>query len=70
VSCPAHNAEVVLVWSERGGPPVTAPAAPTGFGSKLVARTMSSQLGGSVALDWQTEGLVVTLRISKARLAT
>jgi len=60
----------VLVWSERGGPPVTAPAAPTGFGSKLVARTMSSQLGGSVALDWQTEGLVVTLRISKARLAT
>jgi len=70
VSCPAHNAEVVLVWSERGGPPVTAPAAPTGFGSKLVARTMSSQLGGSIALDWQTEGLVVTLRISRARLAT
>jgi two-component sensor histidine kinase len=69
VSCSAHDAEVVLVWTERGGPPVAASAEPTGFGSKLVARTMSGQLGGSVALDWRTEGLVVTLRMSKARLA-
>jgi two-component sensor histidine kinase len=70
VSCPAYDAEVILIWAERGGPPVAAPATPTGFGSKLVARTMSSQLGGSVALDWRPEGLIVTLQISKARLAT
>ena len=69
VSCPVHDAEVVLVWAERGGPPVAAPAGPNGFGSKLVARSMASQLGGSIALDWRTEGLVATLRMSKARLA-
>ena len=68
VSCPAHNAEVVLVWTERGGPPVAAPVKPTGFGSKLVARSMASQLGGTVAFDWQTGGLVVTLRMNRSRL--
>lgn len=70
VSCPAHDPEVVLVWTERGGPPVAAPAAPGGFGSPLVTRSMSSRLGGSIAFDWRTEGLVATLRMSKVRLAT
>lgn len=70
VSCPDHGAEVVLVWTERGGPPVAALAGPNGFGSKLVAQSMSSRLGGSIAFNWRTEGLVATLRMSKARLAT
>ena len=69
VSCPDHDAEVVLVWAERGGPPVAVPAGPGGFGSKLVARSMAGQLGGSIAFDWRAEGLVATLRMSKARLA-
>jgi len=70
VSCPAHGAEVALVWTERGGPPVVAPAGPAGFGSGLVARSMSGQLGGTAAFDWRTEGLVVTLRMSRTRLMT
>lgn len=69
VSCPTHDAEVVLVWAEQDGPPVAAPTGPGGFGSKLVTRSMASQLGGSIALDWRTEGLVATLRMSKAHLA-
>jgi len=68
VSCPADGAEVALVWTERGGPPVAAPARPAGFGSGLVARSMSGQLGGAAAFDWQTEGLVVALRMSRIRL--
>jgi len=70
VSCPADDAdaEVALVWTERGGPPVAAPAGPAGFGSRLVARSMSGQLGGTAAFDWQAEGIVVTLRMSRARL--
>lgn len=69
VSCAEHDGEVAVVWTERGGPPASAPAGPGGFGSKLVSRSVSGQLGGTVAFDWRPEGVVVTLRLSKARLA-
>jgi two-component sensor histidine kinase len=42
---------------------------PRGFGSRLMSRSVVGQLGGSVAFDWRPEGLVVTLRLGKARLA-
>ena len=70
VSCTEYGGEVVLVWTERGGPPVARPTGPAGFGSKLVAQSLFGQLGGSIAIDWPTEGVVATLRMSKARLAT
>jgi two-component sensor histidine kinase len=69
VSCNANDDEVVIMWTERGGPPVVVPVAPQGFGSKLVHRTMAAQLGGTIASDWSEEGLVVTLRMGKDRLA-
>lgn len=69
VSCNAHGDEVVVTWTERGGPPLKAPAMLDGFGSKLVQRSMAAQLGGSIAFDWSEEGLVVTLIMSKDRLA-
>ena len=68
VSCAADGDGVALVWTERGGPPVSAPAGPGGFGSRLVAQSVTGQLGGSIAFDWRPEGLVATLRMSKARL--
>lgn len=68
VSCNAHEDEVVVMWTERGGPPVVAPTKLEGFGSKLVHRSMAAQLGGTIAFDWSDEGLVVTLRMSKDRL--
>ena len=46
-----------------------APKAPAGFGSKMVNRGMSDQLGGSIAFDWSKEGVVVTLRMNKDRPA-
>ncbi len=71
VSCDAHfdDTDAVIIWAERGGPPVVAPVARTGFGSKMVARSMSDALDGSIAFDWAREGLVVTLRMNKDRLA-
>ena len=69
VSCAAHDDEVIITWAERGGPPVAAPMGPAGFGSKLVTQSMSGQLGGSITFDWPTEGVIVTLRMNKARLA-
>jgi two-component sensor histidine kinase len=61
--------EVVIMWTERGGPPVVAPGKLEGFGSKLVNRSMSARLGGTLTFDWSEEGVVVTLRMNKARLA-
>ena len=69
VACTADGDEVVLVWTERGGPPPEKPSGPGGFGSKLLAQSVSGQLGGSIAFDWPGEGVVVTLRMSRARIA-
>jgi two-component sensor histidine kinase len=69
VSCNANDDDVVVMWTERGGPPVKAPVKLQGFGSKLVHRSMAAQLGGIIAFDWSEDGVVVTLRMSKNRLA-
>jgi two-component sensor histidine kinase len=69
VSCTADDVEAVIVWTERGGPPVAAPQGPGGFGSKMLTRGVTAQLGGSLDCDWAVEGVVVTLRLDKARLA-
>lgn len=67
VSCNAQDDEVVIMWTERGGPPISAPA--TLFGSKLVHRSIAAQVGGTIAFDWSAEGLVANLRMSKDRIA-
>jgi PAS domain S-box-containing protein len=51
-------------WTERGGPPITAPAE-AGFGSRLIDVTIRGQLGGSARFDWQAEGLVCDLEIAR-----
>lgn len=68
VTCTHIGGQVSIVWTERGGPPVTAPTGPGGFGTKLITRSLSSQLGGSITFDWPPEGAVITLCMSKARL--
>ncbi len=68
VSCTAINGEVEVVWTERCGPAPVAPKGPDGYGTQLVTRSVSGQLGGSIVFDWRPEGVVVTLRMSKARI--
>src|SRR4051812_45781406 len=65
VSCAVPESEVVIIWTERGGPLVTAPADAGGFGSKLVTRSMTQQLGGSIDRQWLEEGIVATIKIRK-----
>jgi two-component sensor histidine kinase len=69
VTCAHNDGELVLVWWERGGPPVTATVNKEGFGSRLVGQSVSGQLGGSMAIDWAPGGVIVTLRLDKERLA-
>ena len=63
------ESELELSWVERGGPPVEAPPEQSGFGSKLVRRSIAQQLGGSIDYDWRPDGLVVTLRLDRGKLA-
>ena len=64
------DGEVVISWTERGGPLVSMPRGQTGFGSVLVKKSISDQLGGTIAFDWPREGVIITLRMSSAQLRT
>lgn len=48
--------DLKLVWTERGGPPVHQPAN-SGFGTRLIKRTLAADLRASVRLDFNHEGL-------------
>ena len=56
-----------LVWQERGGPIIAAPPIRSGFGTKLVHETIS-ELGGTIAYDWQAEGLAIHIAVPATRL--
>jgi len=70
VSSRVEGDQIFLIWSETGGPLIVGHPELTGFGSRLIARTVSSQLGGQLCYDWQESGLVVTIAVSQDRLAT
>jgi len=58
-----------FTMDERGGPPVKEPKDLAGYGSKLVERSVSGQLGGAIDYEWSEGGLIVTLRVNRERLA-
>ncbi|SDM54254.1 PAS domain S-box-containing protein [Methylobacterium phyllostachyos] len=45
-----------IAWTERGGPPVSPPAR-KGFGSRLIERGITAQVGGALTMDFAPEGL-------------
>jgi PAS domain S-box-containing protein len=49
-----------LVWTESGGPRVTAPRR-RGFGSMMLERALASELVGSVRLEFAASGLCCTI---------
>jgi len=70
VSSSAHDKAITITWTERGGPKVeTPPTGPAGYGSRLVERSVTRHLHGSIHYDWAEDGLVVTLKVDPDRLA-
>jgi two-component sensor histidine kinase len=69
ISSTADENDVYLTWAETGGPRVEEPVALHGYGSKLVARSVATQLHGGIEYDWQSSGLVVRLRMNRDRLS-
>ena len=57
---------LLVEWRESGGPALDAPPTRTGFGTRLVTRTVR-QLGGEAAMDWAAEGLRCSFTIPADR---
>jgi PAS domain S-box-containing protein len=59
---------IVVHWTERGGPRVTAPKGGEGFGGVLSRIAVANQLEGEIAREWNPEGLVIRLTVPRSRL--
>lgn len=70
VSAMVEGKEVVIVWTEQGGPLVSSPTELGGFGSKLLKHAITSQLNGSAEYDWARDGAIITLRLDASRVAS
>jgi two-component sensor histidine kinase len=56
----ARGGRLHLRWTERGGPRVEAPSR-RGFGSRMIERGLAAELGGTVRIDFQPDGIVCTV---------
>ena len=52
-----------LEWREAGGPPVAKPER-RGFGLRMIERALAADLGGSVQMDFEPQGLVCRIQKS------
>jgi PAS domain S-box-containing protein len=59
---------IIVVWTERGGPPVAKPSGSLGFGDVMSRIAASDQLGGEIVRDWRPEGLAIRLSVPRSRL--
>ncbi len=69
VSSKIDGDDICVIWAETGGPTISEEPTLKGFGSRLIARSVSGQLGGELLYDWQDSGLVVTVKMQQERLA-
>lgn len=60
--------DVRVVWTEKGGPVPIAPERQAGFGTRLIARSLSGQLAGSIQFEWLADGLVATMLVRSSHL--
>jgi two-component sensor histidine kinase len=63
---PGAPHRLTLHWEERGGPTVSPPAR-KGFGSRLIAASLKSDLAGEARVDYRPSGLVCVLTLSLPR---
>lgn len=52
---------LVLHWSENGGPAISGPPDHSGFGSMLIRASAENQIGGTLDIDWPTDGMKARL---------
>ncbi|MEO7366038.1 MAG: HWE histidine kinase domain-containing protein [Sphingomicrobium sp.] len=69
ISSRSDEEDIYVIWAETGGPEISAAPDMSGYGSRLIERSMANRFRGSLEYDWQSTGLVATLRMRKDRLA-
>jgi PAS domain S-box-containing protein len=57
-----RSGNLVLDWSETGGPPVEPPST-RGYGSRLINASIERLLNGAATFDWRQDGLHSTLSV-------
>jgi len=57
-----ENGQLVLRWTEAGGPPVNPPTR-RGFGTSVLETMIRDGVEGGVQLDWHAEGLVCEIAV-------
>jgi two-component sensor histidine kinase len=62
------SADLLLEWTELGGPPIERPPERRGFGTRLMAGLIR-QIGGSMEHAWQSNGLRCLIRVPCATFA-
>src|SRR5262249_24916057 len=58
---------LALQWVEHEGPP-TRPPTRRGFGTRVIAAGIESQLGGQAVFDWRPEGICCILTIPRSAI--
>lgn len=70
VSSHSDEDKTCIHWLERGGPAIAPPAGKRGFGSDLIERSISRQLGGTTDYQWSEQGLLVCIKLDRAKLTS
>jgi two-component sensor histidine kinase len=68
ISGTSSESEICLAWTERGGPTVKPPKN-DGYGSKLLHRSVTGQLGGTLKTEWSPDGIIVALTLNAQKLS-
>ncbi len=63
-----QDSRLSLDWVEQGGPPVSPPRQ-TGFGTMLIQRSLSHELGGDATMEYRLEGLQARLHGAMDRVS-
>jgi two-component sensor histidine kinase len=59
---PPADGQLVLRWTEIGGPPVKPPTR-RGFGTHVMEAMIRGHVKGDVRLDWRAEGLACEITL-------
>ncbi|MFB9971354.1 HWE histidine kinase domain-containing protein [Pseudoroseomonas cervicalis] len=64
---PHPEGGLALLWQERRGPPLAAAPERKGFGRRVIDSAIHDQLEGSIAYQWEREGLTCRIRLPPSR---